>query len=65
MVNPQNPANLLVDFREKWLGQAKIAHPDEYEESEKALDTLIQTIINYWSGAEPFFLLEPILNILI
>jgi ABC-type branched-subunit amino acid transport system substrate-binding protein len=65
MVNPQNPANLLVDFREKWLGQAKIAHPDEYEESEKALDTLIQTIINYWSGAEPFFLLEPILNILL
>lgn len=65
MVNPQNPENLLVDFREKWLGKAKIAHPDEYEDSGKALDTLIQTIINDWSGAEPFFLLEPILNILL
>jgi ABC-type branched-subunit amino acid transport system substrate-binding protein len=56
---------LLADFRKEWLSQARIAHPNEYEESARFVDDLMQSIIQVWSGTEPSFLLEPILNTLL
>jgi len=59
------PTELLANFRSSWLRSANDSHPGEYEESETKVNSLIQAIIRDWSGTNPVFLLEPILNTLL
>jgi ABC-type branched-subunit amino acid transport system substrate-binding protein len=57
--------NKLMDFRRKWLMASGPENPEEVKLSNKKIGEIVNAIRGEWSGLEPNFLLEPILQILL
>ena len=61
----QEQTNKLMDFRRSWLQAADDDNPDDFESSNNKMGKIVNAIRGKWSGLEPDFLLEPILQILL